>query len=73
MCRSMSSRAASVSRAVRVVPGPHELLGAPALDALQLRLDDFFYRRHLAFPPIACPSTSGNGAVRFTPFGVISS
>src|SRR4051794_21547130 len=31
----------------RVVPGAHELLGAPSLHALQLRFDYFFDRRHL--------------------------
>src|SRR5213080_4144793 len=37
-----------VSRRGRVVPGPHELLGTPPLDALQLGLEDFFCRRHHA-------------------------
>jgi hypothetical protein len=36
-----------VGRADGVVPRPHERLRTPALDALQLSLDDFFYRSHL--------------------------
>jgi hypothetical protein len=36
-----------VGRAHGVVPRSHERLRTPALDALQLGLDDFFYRSHL--------------------------
>jgi hypothetical protein len=35
-----------LGRLMRVVTGPQELFGAPALDALQFCLDYVFYRRH---------------------------
>ena len=42
--RSTSKRAASATASSPAKPDPHELGGAPALHALELRLDDFVCR-----------------------------
>src|SRR4051794_6865441 len=58
-----------LGRLVRVVAGAHQLVGAPALDALQFGLDYVFYRRHWLLSTLSLREKPASGS---PPSGVLT-